>query len=225
MGTVVFDLDGTLADTSGDLIAAANACFRQMGEGDLLDPAKDAPTALRGGRAMLQLGLDRLGRGGEEATIDAYYPVLLEAYGAEINRYTVFYPGALDAVERLRSARYGVAICTNKPEGLARQLLISMGALDAFDSLIGADTLPVRKPDPEPLFEAVRQAGGDPARCLLVGDTVTDRETSRAAGVPSVLVTFGPGGGDVTDLNPEATIDRYEDLLPVVERLLGVPRS
>ncbi|MEM6482030.1 MAG: hypothetical protein AAF681_09310, partial [Pseudomonadota bacterium] len=55
--TIVFDLDGTLADTSGDLLAAANACFRGMGAGDLLDAASDAATALRGGRAMLRLGL------------------------------------------------------------------------------------------------------------------------------------------------------------------------
>ena len=60
-------------------------------------------------------------------------------------------------------------------------------------SLIGADTLPVRKPDPEPFFEAVRRAGGDVKRSCLIGDTITDHKTARAAGVPSVLVTFGPG--------------------------------
>jgi len=220
MRTVVFDLDGTLADTSGDLIAAANACFQQMGEGDLLDPAQDASTALRGGRAMLRLGLERLGRSEDEATIDAYYPVLLEAYGAAIDIYTVLYPGAMEAVEALKTADYRVAICTNKPEGLARQLLQSLDVLDAFGSLIGADTLPVRKPDPAPLRAAVRLAGGDPAQCLLVGDTVTDRETSRAAGVPSVLVTFGPNGQGVHDLSPEATIDHFHELEEVVARLL-----
>lgn len=221
MKTVVFDLDGTLADTSGDLIAAANACFRQMGEGDLLDPANDASTALHGGRAMLHLGLKRLGRGGEETTIDAYYPVLLEAYAGAIDVHTTLYPGAMDAVERLKQDGYAVAICTNKPEGLARLLMGNLGVLDSFGSLIGADTLPVRKPDPEPLREATRRAGGDPARCLLVGDTMTDRKTAKRAGVPSVLVTFGPDGRDVLDLKPEATIDHYAELDHVVERLLS----
>ena len=80
MKTVVFDLDGTLADTSGDLIAAANACFRDMGEGDVLDVATDAGTALKGGRAMLTLGMQRLGRAQDNAAIDRYYPFLLDAY-------------------------------------------------------------------------------------------------------------------------------------------------
>lgn len=220
MRTVVFDLDGTLADTSGDLIAAANACFRQMGAGDLLSVENDASTALHGGRAMLRLGLERLGRAGEEATVDQFYPVLLEAYGGAINMHTVLYPDAMETVEALKSAGFFVAICTNKPEALARQLLGGMGILDAFGGLVGADSLPVRKPDPEPLRQAVRLAGGDPTRCLLVGDTVTDRETSRAAGVPSVLVTFGPNGHAVHDLLPEATIDHYGELPDVVARLL-----
>ncbi|MCR9113742.1 MAG: HAD-IA family hydrolase [Rhodobacteraceae bacterium] len=221
MRTVVFDLDGTLADTSGDLIAAANACFRAMGAGDLLDPIRDAGTALRGGRAMLTLGMERLGRAEDIAEIDRQYPLLLEAYAADIDTHTVLYPGAMAAVEALVGAQYRVAICTNKPEGLARMLMTRLGVLNAFGALIGADTLPVRKPDPEPLREAVRRAGGDPARCLLVGDTVTDRETSRAAGVPSVLVTFGPGGPGVSDLRPEGLIGHFDELPDVVQRLIG----
>lgn len=221
MKTVIFDLDGTLADTSGDLIAAANACFRAMGAGDILDPAADAGTALRGGRAMLRLGMERLNRAGEEATIDSYYPVLLEAYRAAIDVHTVLYPGAMEAVEVLKRKGYGVGICTNKPEALAELLLQRLAVRDAFASMIGADTLAVRKPDPEPLFEAARRAGGDPRRCVLIGDSDTDRNTARAAGVPSVLVTFGPAGGDMAALDPEALLHRYDDLPQIVDRLLA----
>ena len=221
MRTVVFDLDGTLADTSGDLIAAANACFQAMGAGDILDPVRDASTAFRGGRAMLALGMARLGRSDDLAEVDRQYPALLEAYEAKIDLHTSLYPGAMDAVEALKLADYKVAVCTNKPEGLARLLMTRLGVLDSFGALIGADTLPVRKPDPEPLREAVRRAGGDLSRSLLVGDTVTDRETSRAAGVPSVLVTFGPDGDGVAALEPEALIGHYDELGDVVQRLLG----
>ena len=218
--TVIFDLDGTLADTSGDLIAAANSCFRGLRLGDLLDPTADAATALRGGRAMLRLGFSRI-EGFGEGEVDAQYPVLLAAYAEAIDTHTILYPGAMDAVERLRMADYAIGIATNKPEGLAETLMTRLGVRDAFASLIGADTLPVRKPDPEHHFEAVRRAGGDIARSLLVGDTATDRDTSRNAGVPSILVTFGPGREDVLALDPEATIDSYAQLDEVVARLIG----
>ena len=218
--TVIFDLDGTLADTSGDLIAAANSCFRGLGLGDLLDPALDAATALRGGRAMLTLGFSRAEGFGVD-DVNAQYAVLLEAYAQDIDTHTVLYPGAMDAIERLKSADYAIGIATNKPEGLAETLMTSLGVRDAFASLIGADTLPVRKPDPAHHFEAVRRAGGDIKRSLLVGDTATDRDTSRNAGVPSVLVTFGPGRDDVLTLNAEATIDSYDQLDDVVARLIG----
>lgn len=220
MKTVIFDLDGTLADTSGDLIAAANVCFRGLGFGDLLDPARDQGTALRGGRAMLTLGFSRV-EGDFTDEIDRQYPVLLDAYDQDIDTHTVMYPGAMDAVEALKSAGYGVGICTNKPEGLAETLMTRLGVRDAFASLIGADTLPVRKPDPEPLFEAARRAGGDPALTCLVGDTITDRSTAKAAGVPSILVTFGPSGDDMAALTPEALIDHFDDLPATVDRLFG----
>lgn len=220
MRTVIFDLDGTLADTSGDLLAAANSCFRQMGLGDVLSHPEDAGVALRGGRMMLTAGLERAGQF-SPATVDEFYPVLLEAYRDAIDHHTVLYPGAMAAVETLKSAGFGVGICTNKPEALADQLMRSLGVRDAFASLVGADTLPVRKPDPEPLFEAARRAGGDPARTLLVGDSDTDRSTSANAGVPSVLVTFGPSGDDMSALKPEALLDRFEDLLEVAERLIA----
>jgi phosphoglycolate phosphatase len=221
MKTVVFDLDGTLADTSGDLLAAANACFRDMGAGDLLDVRTDAGTALRGGRSMLRLGMTRMGRGEDDPMIDAYYQALLDHYARDIATHTRLYDGAMDAVEMIKTRGFRVAICTNKPEGLARELLTRLGILDAFHAMLGADSLAVRKPDPEHLRETVRRAGGDPARSLLVGDTDTDRNTSRAAGVPSILVTFGPAGGDMAALAPEALLERYSDLPDLVEHLLG----
>ncbi|MCG6904261.1 MAG: HAD-IA family hydrolase [Rhodobacter sp.] len=219
MRTVIFDLDGTLADTSGDLIAAANACFRGLGHGDVLDPVTDQSTAFRGGRAMLQLGFDRLGSGSGD--IDGQYPVLLQYYGQNIDVYTRLYPGVVAAVGGLVDAGYKVGICTNKPEGLAETLMTRLGVRALFGSLVGADTLPVRKPDPAPYHAAVERAGGVVAQSLLVGDTLTDRETARAAGVASVLVTFGPDGRDVTRLNPEALLDNYADLADVVASLIG----
>lgn len=218
MRAVIFDLDGTLADTSGDLLAAANACFRAEGLGDLLTPA-DAGTALRGGRAMLKLGFARVERPVDDAEMTRHYLRLLEAYRGDIATHTVLYPGAMEAVAALKADGHAVAICTNKPEGLARQLLEELGVLDAFGALVGADTLTVKKPDPEPLREAARRVGADPLRCCLVGDSDTDRNTARAAGVPSILVGFGPSGENMAALEPEALIGHFDELPGVVAGL------
>ncbi len=215
---VVFDLDGTLADTSGDLLAAANACFRAVGAGDMLGP-QDALVALNGGRAMLRLGFSRLGAV-EEAEVDRWYPHLLQAYADAICVETVMYPGAVAALEVLRGQGATLAICTNKPEGLAEELMRRLGVRDMFASLVGADTLPVRKPDPAPYHLAVSRAGGA-ARSMMVGDTETDAKTADAAGVPVALVTFGHLGEAVAGLAPQALLRRYEELPGIVADLLA----
>ena len=220
MQTVVFDLDGTLADTSGDLINAANKCFRNMGIGDLLHHGQDAAIAVRGGRAMLQLGFKRAGLSDADE-IERQYPLLLQAYQQDLSRHTVFYEGAMDAVNGLRSMGCKVAICTNKPEGLAVQLMTDLGVLDYFDALVGADTLPVRKPSPDPYIAAVQRAGGTIERSLMVGDTITDHKTARAVGVPSVLVMFGPQGDEIEAIEADAFLYHYRDLTDLVHRLIG----
>ena len=218
MPSVIFDLDGTLADTSADLIAAANSCFQTLGLGDLLDPVADAATAFRGGRAMLSLGFERSGTHGADE-VERQWHAFIRSYTDNVCVHSRLYPGAMEAVDALKSQGYAIGICTNKPEAQSEMLLTELGVRGAFDALVAADTLPVRKPDPEPLREVVRRLGRDPARTCLVGDTDTDRNTARAAGVPSILVTFGPTGRAVLDLEPEATIDDYADLPGVVAGL------
>ena len=220
MRTVIFDLDGTLADTSADLIAAANHCFRGLGLGDLLDPERDALTAFHGGRAMLRLGFSRVPGYGEDE-VDRQYPELLAAYEAAIDRETRLYPGAVEAMEALRGTGFALGICTNKPEGLAELLLSRLGVRGLFGSLVGADTLPVRKPDPATYVAAVERAGGAVGRSFLLGDTETDVATARAARVPVALVTFGPEGRGIERLGPEALLDAYADLPALAERLIG----
>ncbi|MFA8385281.1 MAG: HAD-IA family hydrolase [Pelagibaca sp.] len=220
MRTVIFDLDGTLADTSGDLIAAANHCFGLMGIETRLDRKTDAGTALRGGRAMLTLGLERAGQYSADL-VDQYYAKLLLAYGDAIDTHTVLYPGAIEAVEALRSNGMKVGICTNKPAALAETLMTRLGVRDVFGSLVGADTLPTRKPDAAPYIAAVERAGGAVTQSCLIGDTVTDRDTARAAKVACVLVGFGPSGEDMAALEPDAIIQHFDELPDVAVRLLG----
>lgn len=213
-GTVVFDLDGTLADTSADLISAANACFVDRGMGELLDPVADALIAFHGGRAMLRAGYARLPADmllppGAE---DEDYPRLLNHYARDIARHTRLYPGAEAALDDLAASGYRLAVCTNKPEALAEDLLRQLGIRDRFASLIGADTLPVRKPDPRPYLAAVETAGGEVAASFLIGDTDTDRRTATAAGVRVALVAFGPEGEALARLSPDAMLAHFDEL-------------
>lgn len=218
--SVIFDLDGTLADTSGDLIAAANHCFAAMEIGARLDPKTDQGIALRGGRRMLTEGLMREHGRVDEAVVTQMYPVLLDHYAAQIDTHTVLYPGVIEAIARLTAQGDLVGICTNKPAGLAETLMTRLGVRGAFGSLVGADSLPVRKPDPAPFFEAVDRLGGDRRRAVLVGDSDTDRNTARNADVPSILVTFGPSGDDMAALDPHALLDSFTDFDRVLDQVL-----
>lgn len=220
MKSVIFDLDGTLADTSADLIAAANACFEALGHGSQLDPVQDALTAFHGGRAMLRLGFSRLELDWNEAEVDAQYPHLLRFYKDHIDVHTKLYPGVVPALEKLAVQGYALGICTNKPEGLAETLVSNLGIRDMFGALLGADTLPVRKPDPEHLWETIRRVGGDIGRSALIGDTGSDRYAAQNANVPSVLVTFGPSGNAVQEMEPEALLHHYDDLPDLINTLV-----
>lgn len=222
-GTVVFDLDGTLADTSADLVAAANACFQARGLGALLDPLGDALIAFHGGRAMLRAGYGRIGADtllppGAE---DEDYPRLLDHYAQNIAVHTRLYPGAEAALAALAGEGFRLAVCTNKPAALAETLLRELGIRDAFAAMVGADTLPVRKPDPRPYRAAVEAAGGTVAASFLLGDTETDRRTATAAGVRVALVGFGPEGDAISRLAPDALIAHFDELPALARRWLA----
>jgi phosphoglycolate phosphatase len=220
MRTAVFDLDGTLADTSADLIAAANGALAEAGAGARLDPAGDRSVAFAGGRAMLRMGLARLGPPADEAEVDRLYPRLLELYGLGLAVHTRLYDGVGGALDRLEADGWRLGICTNKPERLAILLIEALGLGGRFAVLLGADSLPWRKPDPRHVLETITRAGGVRERAVLIGDTVTDRDAARAAGVRCVLVGFGPEGGAAAALAPAALIAHFDELPPVLERLM-----
>jgi phosphoglycolate phosphatase len=219
----LFDLDGTLADTSEDLIAGANRALAERGVAATLDPRADAPVSGKGGRAMLRLGLKRAGAPWSEADVDALQAPFLEAYEACIAERSRLFPGVEAALGALTDEGWRLAVCTNKPERLARILLGELGVLDRFAALIGADTLPQRKPDPRPVWAAIDRAGAARGASLLVGDTATDREAARAAGIPCVLMDLGLSADGLPGLAAEAVLRDYAGLPDRLERLLPRP--
>jgi phosphoglycolate phosphatase len=212
---VVFDLDGTLADTAPDLAAALNHALAALGREPV--PADSVRHLVgHGARALLRRGLAATGEESEDL-VEKGFPLFIDHYQANICVGTSLYPELEVALDALRGQGVRLAVCTNKQEGLTAKLLEALGWGARFDAVVGGDTLAVRKPDPAPFHEAVARAGG--GRAVLVGDSITDADTARAAGAPFVAVSFGFSDRPVEALGADAVIDDYRDLLAVLRRL------
>jgi phosphoglycolate phosphatase len=222
MRGAIFDLDGTLADTAGDLLAAANEAMTPHGL-PTLDPVADRAYAGRGGRPMIRRALEIAGRPDdgpeEQRLIEAIYPALLDSYEARIARETTLFEGAEACLAQLAARGWRIGICTNKPERLALLLLEALGVRHLFAAVLGADTLHVRKPDPLHFTETARRIGAEPLRSVMIGDTLTDLTTARRAGVPCVLTGFGFAAEPMDELGPDAVVAHFDELCGVLERL------
>ena len=214
---VAFDLDGTLADTAPDLAASLNHALRALGRPEI-DPGSVHQLVGQGARALLRKGLAASGDVTDEL-VERGFPHFIDFYAANICNGTTCYPAAEQAMDDLAARGVGLALCTNKPERLTHLLLEALGWSGRFACVVGGDTLPVRKPDPSPLRAAIAGAGGGPS--VFIGDSITDAETARAAGVPFVAVSFGFSDRPVEALGAAAVIDSFDDLLPALGRLFA----
>jgi phosphoglycolate phosphatase len=220
--TLVFDLDGTLVDTAPDLAAAANHVLSVAG----LTPV--AATRLRpfvgkGARRTLEAAFGMHGLALNPDDTARHVAVFLEHYAANIAAGSRPFPGVLPALEtwRLRGAR--LAVCTNKREALAVQLLDVLGLSQFFVAIAGGDTFPVRKPDPHHLVGTIARAGGQREAAIMIGDTDTDIETARAARIPVVAVDFGYADAPVHSYRPDAVIGHFDELSTAIHRLQTMP--
>ncbi|MEM9717351.1 MAG: HAD-IA family hydrolase [Pseudomonadota bacterium] len=217
MGAVIFDLDGTLADTSQDLLNAANTAFENLGYAPPLTRESDHKVAFHGGRKMLSVGIERITGAVDEDFVNANYKTLLDAYENALSVHTVFFDGVDATLDRMAAAGHRFGICTNKPFFLAEKLIDELGAAHRFDALLGADSIDVRKPDPRH-YTATLKAMKYDGPSVLIGDTVTDLKTAEAAGVPCILVDFGAREEGTFDYSPYAVITSYDELPDIVDR-------
>jgi phosphoglycolate phosphatase len=117
-----------------------------------------------------------------------------------------------EALDRFAAAGYLLAVCTNKTETFSRKLIASLGMSHRFQAICGQETFAFRKPDPRALTETIRKAGGDVSRALMVGDSRTDIDTAKAAGIPVVAVDFGYTDRHVREFEPSKIISHFDEL-------------
>jgi phosphoglycolate phosphatase len=215
---LVFDLDGTLAETAGDLIGALNFVLAREGIEDV--PVAAARSLLgAGGRALIQRGFARAGRPLEKEKLDALFVDFLEYYNAHIADHSFLFPGVVAALDRFEADGWRFGVCTNKMEASSHLLLGRLGVAERFAFVCGQDTFGVAKPDPKPLTETIRAMGSSPDGAIMIGDSVTDIKTARAAGVPVIAVDFGYTDVPVTELGPDVVISHFDELYAAVQSL------
>lgn len=190
----IFDLDGTLVDTSGDLLAAANAVFTEAGYPAPLERGRDRVLSLHGGRAMLTEGVKRLGIENGAHFIQHGYAPLLRHYKQNLHRESRLYPDVHAVLSILRAEGVLTAICTNKPIWLAIPLLRHFDLYENMSAIIGQKSLPVAKPNAAPILATIDASNADRRRAVLIGDSATDANAAKAAGISAVLVDFDESG-------------------------------
>ena len=219
---IVFDLDGTLVETAPDLLRSLNHCLEISGL-----PATD-PASLRrfvgmGGRVMIERAFAAQNASLSPERLNELQAAFLEHYGADMPGESYAYPGVVEALDRFEQAGYLLAVCTNKYESLSLKLIGGLGLAPRFAAICGADTFAYRKPDPRHLLSTIEQASGDAARAIMIGDSQTDIDTAKAAGIPVVAVDLGYTDRHVREFEPSHIISHFDELtLDLADRLLAV---
>jgi phosphoglycolate phosphatase len=215
---LVFDLDGTLADTASDLVAALNVILAREGLAGIA--VADARAMVGGGaRALIQRGLLANGVNASEPRLEKMLAGFMAHYEANIAGETVLFPGVAQALDRFEAAGFCFAVCTNKVEQASILLLNALGIAGRFRAICGKDTFAVSKPNGEALLQTIARAGGDRARAVMIGDSRMDIDTARNAGVPVVAVNFGYTEQPVDRFKPDRVIGHYDELWGAVAAL------
>jgi len=217
--TIVFDLDGTLVDTAPDLVDTLNAILGRHGVPPVA--SEDARMMIGAGvKPLLQRALASKGLEPPPAEIDAMFAQYLLLYAAHIADRSRPFPGLVGALDILAAQGCRLAVCTNKLEWLSVRLLDALGLSSRFAAVCGQDTFAMRKPDPEMLRLTIARAGGDPLHAVMVGDSMTDVATARAAGIPVVAVDFGYTETPPRELGADRLIGHFDALPDAIRQLV-----
>lgn len=216
---ILIDVDGTLVDSVPDLAYCVDAMMEQLGR----SPCGEAQV-----RNWVGNGVERLVKRALAGALDGEppaadfaraYPVFLDLYARNTSKRSCLYPGVREGLDMLKAAGYPLGCVTNKAAQFTEPLLRDLGVLNDFSIVISGDTLPSKKPDPEPLLHAAGFFGVDPKSSLMIGDSVSDVRAARAAGFQIVCMSYGYNHGmDIRDAQPDAVIDNLTGIIPLLDK-------
>jgi phosphoglycolate phosphatase len=207
-GLVVFDLDGTLIDSSADLAAAVNATLARIAPSAPALPLERIRSFVgHGARALVER---TLAEAGLPERAEEVLPVFLEVYRGHMLDRTRLYPGVAEALKELEGR--SLAVLSNKPGDMSRAILEGLGVKHLFTRICGPEDVPARKPDPAGLRQLMEEARATPADTAMVGDSPVDVRAGRAAGVLTVGVSYGLDPDGLRDHPPDVILDDIREL-------------
>lgn len=213
---IVFDLDGTLVHSAPDIQLGVNRVMVAHGLAEFSLPEITS---------FIGNGLPKLTERVMEArdldwgTFDTLHAEVATSYDAVNGHLTTLYPGVAHALARLSAIGHPLGLCTNKPLGPTRDVLAALGMTEIFTTVVGGDTLTVKKPDPAPLHKAFEALGGTG---VYVGDSEIDAATAQAAGVPFLLYAGGYRKVPIDALPRSAVFDHFDALPDLVVKTAGL---
>ncbi|HEY0265976.1 MAG TPA: HAD-IA family hydrolase [Rhizomicrobium sp.] len=218
---LIFDLDGTLADTAPDLLGATNAVLAARGRPEL-DLAHLRHMVGFGAHALILQAMAASGAPVTEAEMPPLTEIFLAHYRYHVADGSHLFPGVSETLAALRADGARLGVLTNKPQELTDLLLPLLGIDTLFAAAYGAGRRPYTKPDPRIFHEVVADVlngSGDGGPAVMIGDSITDLNTARAAGAPCILMSYGFTPVPASELGADAVLDDFRDLPEALRRL------
>ena len=223
--TIIFDLDGTLADTLRDLVPALNRTLVERHINPVHAHQIGHLTGAGGLKAMIERAFRLSGQPLSHELRQELFAASVEDYRQNIAVETVLYPGVRAGLERFSDQGWLLGVCTNKPVGLAAKLLRELAVDHLFASVTGSDSYKFKKPDPRHLTRTIETAGGLASRAVMVGDTQNDILTAQKANVPVIAVDYGYSDHPLETYGPDRVISGFETLFEAAVELMARPRQ
>jgi len=216
--TVVYDLDGTLIDSAKDMQVAVS---RVLADHGLPAVTEDDVRNYMGQGSKVTMGkaFAKYGRTLDDGALSAVTREFVRYYEADPVGHTTAFAGVAEVVARFARLGLKQGVCTNKFERPSRMILEHLKLMPPIADVAGADTFPVRKPDPKHILMLVERMGGNPQRTVMIGDSIHDVEAAHAAGLPAVLVSWGYTDRPASELGAEAVIERFDALPGALEQI------